>query len=401
VPTPTRRFALGIGVLATMLILTGVGAGVAVAEPDDTGNPPDTGQSSEPSSPSEPSPTTAPMPVVKSPLSQLRDLLQRPRAIFGNGRVPGRPTPIFGNGAPPITGPEEVIDPLLIDPKPGDVPPVTGGEPVEGEPKEPYPNEPVDVEPPPVKKPSGHSARVQLPFSAPFSIPLPTRPGARATQFSIDLSDPFTALASVNTSVNQLNTLISEAIAPYNPFPPKPPEPTLRIMEEAPVADAGGGFVGGGGVGGADGGAGGASGADPMPPVPVLQAPMALPMPRIGPPRPIVRTVPAGVTPQVIGAGSAGVRTPEIRGSLTQTGSVPGRVAPADTTSAGLGGTGNTAFRQGYPQYLRTARVAELAVVAVPGIAGLLALTASGGMLGYRQANSGRYLRADAARFLQ
>jgi hypothetical protein len=37
----------------------------------------------------------------------------------------------------------------------------------------------------------------------------------------------------------------------------------------------------------------------------------------------------------------------------------------------------------------------------LPGIAGLLALITSGGVLGYRQANSGRYLRADAARFLR
>jgi hypothetical protein len=62
---------------------------------------------------------------------------------------------------------------------------------------------------------------------------------------------------------------------------------------------------------------------------------------------------------------------------------------------------GNTAYRQGFPQYLRTARVGELAIVALPGIAGLLAITASGGAIGFRQANSGRYLRSDAARFLQ
>jgi hypothetical protein len=62
---------------------------------------------------------------------------------------------------------------------------------------------------------------------------------------------------------------------------------------------------------------------------------------------------------------------------------------------------GNTAYRQGFPQYLRTARVGELAIVALPGVAGLLAITASGGAIGFRQANSGRYLRSEAARFLQ
>jgi hypothetical protein len=387
VPTPTRRFALGISTLATLLILNGVGVGVAVAEPDDPGNPSDPGQSSEPDAPSEP-PSTAPTtPAVKGPLGRLRDILQRPRAIFGNGRAPGEPVPII------------VPSPTLIEPKPGDIPPVDPA--VEGAPeKKPAPDEPVDVGPP-APRWSGHTAEVRLPFSVPFTVPLPTRPGAQATQFSIDLSDPFTALNSVNTSLKQVSTLVSEAIAPYNPFPPKPPQPTLRIMEEAP-ADVSGGFGGGpaGGVG--DGGRGGASGSDPMPPMPVLRAPMALPMPRIGPPRPIVRTVPAGASGQVLGAGSAGVRTPEIKGSLTQTGSVPGSTAPgANTTSAGLSGTGNTAFRQGYPQYLRSARMVDIAIVAVPGIAGLLALIASGGVLGYRQANSGRYLRADAARFLR
>ena len=41
------------------------------------------------------------------------------------------------------------------------------------------------------------------------------------------------------------------------------------------------------------------------------------------------------------------------------------------------------------------------AMVAVPGLAALIAITFGGGVIGYRQANSGRYLRTDAARFLQ
>jgi hypothetical protein len=57
--------------------------------------------------------------------------------------------------------------------------------------------------------------------------------------------------------------------------------------------------------------------------------------------------------------------------------------------------------RQGYPAYLRSARISQIATVALPGVAGLIAVTVSGGMIGYRQANSGRYLRSDAARFLQ
>jgi hypothetical protein len=56
----------------------------------------------------------------------------------------------------------------------------------------------------------------------------------------------------------------------------------------------------------------------------------------------------------------------------------------------------------GYPRYLRTPTVGELSVVALPGLAGLMFLTFSGGVIGYRQANSARFVRATgAARFLE
>jgi hypothetical protein len=58
--------------------------------------------------------------------------------------------------------------------------------------------------------------------------------------------------------------------------------------------------------------------------------------------------------------------------------------------------------RLGYPRYLREPTVGELAVVALPGVAGLLLLTMSGGVIGYRQANSARLMRTgSAARFLR
>jgi hypothetical protein len=67
---------------------------------------------------------------------------------------------------------------------------------------------------------------------------------------------------------------------------------------------------------------------------------------------------------------------------------VPGSATPA----------GRLAMRQGYAQYLRSASAGELALVALPGLAGLVAITAGGGMVGYRQANSGRFLRQNAER---
>jgi hypothetical protein len=60
------------------------------------------------------------------------------------------------------------------------------------------------------------------------------------------------------------------------------------------------------------------------------------------------------------------------------------------------------ATRLGYPRYLRNPTVGELAAVALPGAAGLLFFTFSGGFIGYRQANSARFIRAQGAeRFLR
>ena len=56
----------------------------------------------------------------------------------------------------------------------------------------------------------------------------------------------------------------------------------------------------------------------------------------------------------------------------------------------------------GYPQYLREAKTGEVAALALPGVFGLLALTALGGIVGYRQARAGHLVRAaGTARFLQ
>jgi len=73
-------------------------------------------------------------------------------------------------------------------------------------------------------------------------------------------------------------------------------------------------------------------------------------------------------------------------------------VVPSSASSSSLG---NPVLRQGYPEYQRSARITQVATVALPGLAGLIALTASGSVVGYRQANSGRSLRSGAERFLQ
>ncbi|MDT5286463.1 MAG: hypothetical protein QOF88_1352 [Mycobacterium sp.] len=356
-PTSVDRLLLCLAALCAALVLGGAGAGLAGADPDDSGNSSEPGPSSESGPVSEPAPTVATPVAPRGPLGHLREALQRPRSIFGSGRTPGHPPK-------PEPDPEAKPDPTV------ELPEGSGTEITEPE--------------VPAKKLVGSSAEITLPGAVPFSVPLPTFPGTSDTQWSINLSDPQSTYSTVQDTFSTLNSLVSEAYAPYNPFPPPPPEPTLKIMEEEPVVDSAGG------------GTGLTSTSEGTPEMPMLQAPPAFPALKLGPPRPLAEIVPAGTTGQVLGVGTAGVRAPEGR-SVTQ-GSVPaGEAAPGSTTSP----MGNTAYRQGFPQYLRTARVGELAIVALPGIAGLLAITASGGAIGFRQANSGRYLRSDAARFLQ
>ena len=85
----------------------------------------------------------------------------------------------------------------------------------------------------------------------------------------------------------------------------------------------------------------------------------------------------------------------------------PGR-EPATTrerppaTSAGAGTEMPPSTRVGYPRYLREAKMGEVAALALPGFAGLLALTALGGVVGYRQAKAGHVVRtAGTTRFMQ
>jgi hypothetical protein len=57
--------------------------------------------------------------------------------------------------------------------------------------------------------------------------------------------------------------------------------------------------------------------------------------------------------------------------------------------------------RQGYTDYLRSPGLPQLAGAALPGVAGILLMTLGGGVIGYRQANAGRMIRASgAARYL-
>jgi hypothetical protein len=177
------------------------------------------------------------------------------------------------------------------------------------------------------------------------------------------------------------------AAAQPQPQPTPAPGPAFRTQEEAPpVADSGGGGVDPLSVGVA---------AEP----PVLRAPMViapLPIPlRPAPPpaAPLGTAAGASPTPVVAADVAAGARVPLIRGSVQPS------AGPASYTLMPMSGQ---ATRLGYPRTLRNPTAGELAVLALPGVVGLLVLTFSGGFIGYRQANSARFIRSQAAaRFLR
>jgi len=178
------------------------------------------------------------------------------------------------------------------------------------------------------------------------------------------------------------------------PQPSPAPRPAFRTQEEGPpVADSSGGAGGGGGGGGGIDPVSTGVAAEP----PVLRAPLVIaPLPIRLPPAvaPVAPPGPAaGAAPPPVVAAAVGANAPVIRGSL------PSTVEPPAATLTSMSGQ---ATQLGYARYLRTPTTGELAAVALPGVAGLLFLTLSGGCIGYRQANSVRFLRAqDAERFLR
>ena len=139
----------------------------------------------------------------------------------------------------------------------------------------------------------------------------------------------------------------------------------------------------------------GGIGADVEPPV-AVPAPAPAP-PAVGPiPAPIVVGPPAAAPPRPRGPAIAVPARP----NSTETQNPPTRPelpARSPTTPSLPDG-----FRVGYATYLRSASIGEVASLAGLGVSGLAALTAFGGLIGFRQAKAGLAVRAaGTARFLQ
>lgn len=125
---------------------------------------------------------------------------------------------------------------------------------------------------------------------------------------------------------------------------------------------------------------------------------------------PTVQMPPVVGLPPVIEAPLRPVGTP-VEGAPAAEAGAGGRPATAKEpnparerppASVGNATEAPASFRVGYPQYLREAKTGEVAALALPGVFGLLALTALGGIVGYRQARAGHLVRAaGTARFLQ
>ncbi len=169
------------------------------------------------------------------------------------------------------------------------------------------------------------------------------------------------------------------------PAPEPTPTPSFRTQQEAPVLD-----VTGGGGGGLDPMAA-ETGAPSVFQLPLVVAP-AIPIPGVLPAAPLGAA--AAVPPVASNAGAAaGARAPVIRGSVSP------KMDAAKATMTPMSGQ---ATRVGYSRYLSNPTTAQLAAVALPGVAGLMFLTFGGGVIGYRQANSIRFIRTSGAeRFLQ
>ena len=247
--------------------------------------------------------------------------------------------------------------------------------------------EDVDVKSVDEQKKKNESPPATRKFKGSLSIPIlriPTRAELPASGYL----DPALFFTTVEIPVPTL----AEFLAAMQPQPqPSPvPGPAFRTQEEAPpVVDSGGG---GGGINPLAVGV--AAAEPPVLRAPMVIAPLPIPLPKAPPPvAPLGAGASTGPTQAIADVAVAGARAPVIRGSL------PPAAEPVATS---LAPTSGQPAQVGYSRYLRNPTAGELAVVALPGAIGLLVITFSGGLIGYRQANSVRLIRNEsAARFLR
>jgi hypothetical protein len=237
---------------------------------------------------------------------------------------------------------------------------------------------PVSAAPEPDKKPSEF---VEYPFPPYYLLEIRRRGG-----------DWWNAERIVALVGRALNPYLAPMRAEPEPVPAPAPGPAFRgPVPEAPapepVLDASGGV---GTVSGSDYRATGFGAA------PVLSAPVvAMPVPPPAAARfPVFGPAPAPATASAPGLGSAaargGIAEPEVTARAARQESAHGTAQPGQAVS-------NPLPRRGYTDYLRSPGLPQLAGAALPGVAGIMLMTLVGGVLGYRQASAGRAIRSSAA----
>lgn len=321
--TSALRSIACAGALATALLLSGAGAGIAIAEPDDSGSSGVDG-ASEPGTLAESSGGGGGTEGGGEPKQEN----EPPQSTVGNGR----------DDTDQKSAVEEEEKPA----------PGFGGWPK---------------------------------FKHSLSIPvlrLPTPEEVTAAGWPT----PEMFFGTVDVPVPSIDGFLSSL---SQPTPEPTPQPSFRTQQEAPVLD-----VTGGGGGGLDPMAA-ETGAPPVFQLPLVVAP-AIPIPGVSPAAPLGAA--AAVPPVASNPGAAaGARAPVIRGQVSSS---------SETAKSSMTPMSGQATRVGYSRYLANPTTAQLAAVALPGVAGLMFLTFSGGVIGYRQANSIRFIRASGAeRFLQ
>jgi hypothetical protein len=200
--------------------------------------------------------------------------------------------------------------------------------------------------------------------------------------------DPATFFYTVDVPVPSIGDCLS-ALA--QPTPEPVPGPAFRGQIEEPQAPAPDVVDVTGGGGGVDPVSN--TGAPPVFHVPLVVAP-AIPIPgMVAPTAPLGASAAGGPPPAAGGPpASAGTNAPLMRGSLTPR---------AERSTNELTPMSGQATRLGYSRSVQSPTIGQLAMVALPGVGGLMFLTFSGSVIGYRQANSVRFLRTSGAeRFL-
>jgi hypothetical protein len=422
VPIPASRLASCVGALSATVIVGGMCAGAATAGPDSQTDVSSASDSSKGNLIGATLGAVGALTRGHGSSQPVHSVLAVPKAVIGTVQGTAARTVAVVNAHLPVKkGPAKAPDKVVPDePAPIDaaVPTDDTTAPPDAAVADPVPPAPPAapvpaVAPVPVAAPAPPVPRAPvLPVPVPMAFVLPATPFTPATVYSVDLTTPVAAYSTAVDTYETTNALVTDAVQPYNvmlalvPTPEPQPEPQMKVFEKENVAEAPAIDVSG----------------EPSPVVSpsgsgmqdlsVVRMPMVVPAAaafRLAPPRPFSEASPPAATPQgLVGGGAVpaargsdvlvgGAAVPQaVRASEVRTGSRGAETPLENVTSSNA----NSSLRQGVPQSLRNARMIELTSVALPGLAGLLAITVSGGVIGFRQASSVRYLHPDADRFL-